>query len=473
LKRAVIRPRADLAVLAAWLAMPIGLAAQASTEQSARSQVFTLDQAIQYAVDHYPTVRAALEQINVSSAGVDVARAAYLPRLDSLWQSNRATANNVFGQILPQPVLPAMSGPVLASPSGQSVWGSATGALFTWEPVDFGLRRAAVAGADAALSQARAAEALTRLDVQGAVGAAFLSILAAQRAVTAAQADFDRRDTLARAVRTLVDNQLRPGADASRVDAERAAAQTRLIRAQEALALAETMMARLLGANASAVAIDAASLLERVPPAEVTPDAAGAHPLVRVRQAAVDSARAQQDVLARADLPRLYVMSSAFARGSGANVNGAFDGGADGLGFDRANWAAGIQVVFPNVFDFASLRARKTAAAALERAQSAQYDEAVLTIASQQEAAAAMLQASRAVAANTPVQLAAARQSETQASARYQAGLAGVTEVADAQSLLAQAEYQDELARVDIWRALLAQAVAQGTLASFLNLVRP
>ena len=78
----------------------------------------------------------------------------------------------------------------------------------------------------------------------------------------------------------------------------------------------------------------------------------------------------------------------------------------------------------------------------------------------------------RAVTANTPVQLAAAQQSEAQARARYQAGLASIVEVADAQSLLAQAEYQDQIARVDVWRALLAEAIAHGDLTSFLNQVR-
>jgi outer membrane protein TolC len=102
-------------VLVGVLTTPAGLWAQASTTtQAAAPQVFTLEQAIQYAVDHYPAVRVALEQVNVSSAGVNVARAAYLPRLDSLWQSNRATANNIFGQVLPQSVIPALSGPVLA-----------------------------------------------------------------------------------------------------------------------------------------------------------------------------------------------------------------------------------------------------------------------------------------------------------------------------------------------------------------------
>ena len=82
-----------------------------------------------------------------------------------------------------------------------------------------------------------------------------------------------------------------------------------------------------------------------------------------------------------------------------------------------------------------------------------------------------MVQTAQAVADNTPIQLAAAQQSESQARARYQAGLASIVEVADAQGLLAEAEVRDQLARIDVWRARLAQAVAQGTLAPFVSLV--
>jgi len=106
--------------------VPALSAAQTPASQTVPPQTLTLDQAMQYAVDHYPTVRAALEQVNASMAGVDIARSAYLPRLDSLWQSNRATANNILGQVLPQSVIPSLSGPVLPSASAESVWGSAT-----------------------------------------------------------------------------------------------------------------------------------------------------------------------------------------------------------------------------------------------------------------------------------------------------------------------------------------------------------
>ena len=57
------------------LTAPFAAWAQVSTGGAAAPRAFTLEQAIQYAVDHYPTVRAALEAVNVSTAGVSVARA--------------------------------------------------------------------------------------------------------------------------------------------------------------------------------------------------------------------------------------------------------------------------------------------------------------------------------------------------------------------------------------------------------------
>src|ERR1700674_4185585 len=312
------RPVRVVFLLLGVVMMPQGVWAQPPAGQTGPQQALTLEQAIQYALDHYPTVRAALEQTNASAAGVSVAKSAYLPRLDSLWQSNRGTVNNIFGQVLPQSVIPAMSGPVLPSVSRGSVWGSATGALFSWEPLDFGLRQAAVASAEAAVARARAGEALTRLEVQTAVGTAFLNIVGAQRAVAALQADVDRRDLLSRAVHTLVDNQLRPGAEASRSDAERAAAQTRLIQAQQSVTLAQITLARVLGVTIGAVAIDATTLVDRLP-VDAPTAATQTHPLTQVRQAAVDMARAQEAILSRTDWPHVYFQSSVFARGSGAN----------------------------------------------------------------------------------------------------------------------------------------------------------
>jgi outer membrane protein TolC len=297
-------------------------------------------------------------------------------------------------------------------------------------------------------------------------------VVGAQQAVAAAEADAQRREVLARAARALADNQLRPGADASRANAERAAAETRAIQARQMFVIAQSTLRRVLGITAGPASINAGRLLDAIPPASPITAAAAEHPLAQSRRAAVDVAHAQEDVLANTDRPRLYLQSSIYARGSGADPSGSLHGGADGLGLDRANWAAGVQVVFPNLFDFSSLRARRAASASSTRAETARFDEALLTVTGQQETADAFAGAARAIAVNTPVQLAAARESEAQARARYDAGLASIVEVAESQALLAQAEYQDAVARVDVWRALLAQAVARGNVGTFIELVR-
>lgn len=92
----------------------------AQTPPAASPQRFTLQEALQYAADHYPSVKAAIEEVNASSAGVRVAKAESLPRLDGVWQTNRATVNNVTGLLLPQSVVPGISGPPLRDASSGS-----------------------------------------------------------------------------------------------------------------------------------------------------------------------------------------------------------------------------------------------------------------------------------------------------------------------------------------------------------------
>src|SRR5258707_14098464 len=106
--------------------------------QQAPPQTLTLDAAVDLAEGNYPAIRVARAQAQVASEQIGLARTAYLPRLDLLWQENRASTNNIFGALLPQGVIPSISGPVLGTKSFSSTFGSAGGALFSWEPFDFG-----------------------------------------------------------------------------------------------------------------------------------------------------------------------------------------------------------------------------------------------------------------------------------------------------------------------------------------------
>jgi outer membrane protein TolC len=240
-----------------------GAAQTQSGDQAKR--VFTLEQAVDFALKNYPAVRTSLERVRAAEAGVGLARTNYLPRggrslagqSSDRQQHHRIAAAAVHHR--------SISGPVPISASNQSAWGSAAGLLFSWEPLDFGYREAKVDAARAAQNRATAEASLTRLDVGVATVNAYMTLLAAEQTVRAAQADVHRREEFVKSVHVLVDNQLRPGADASRADADLARARVNLARAQQQDAISRAFLADILGIADSRVEIQESGLLGGMP----------------------------------------------------------------------------------------------------------------------------------------------------------------------------------------------------------------
>jgi len=444
-----------------------------STAQSdqAPSKALTLEDALNYALKHYPAVRASLEQVSAARAGVTLARTQYLPQLNGVYQDSRATQNQVPGIWLPTPITATVEGPIGPS-SGQSFWGSQAAAFFSWEPLDFGLRPSIVGQAKSAQEKSDADLAVTQLLVATAVGNYFLTALATQQAVIAAQANVDRWQVFDHSIHILVDNSLRPGADASRADAQLAIARTQLYQAQQSEQAALATLAALMGTAGAEIRLDAGRLLE-LPSADSLPALAPTNnPLARDEMAAVRQVQAQEKTLSRTDFPRIFLQAEGFARGSEVPNNGSAIGNWNGLAPARGNWVAGITIMFPNIFDLKALSAEKQVAQATERTQQALYDKAIQDLTGQVQAALAQLKTAQLVAQQTPIELAAARASETQSRARYNASLATLVEVADAEGLLAQAEIDDAVARLNVWRSLFGVAYAQGNLQPFLDVLR-
>ena len=432
-------------------------------------QSITLSAAVQNAVKHYPSVRVSEEQLAAAAAAIQLARTAYLPKADVFAQFNRATRNNVFGMLLPQSTLPSISGPVIESNNLGSVWGSAAGALVTWEPFDFGLRKADVEAADAARARSEAAVRRTEYEVAVATADAYLTTVAAQETVRAAHAGVDRARTIVGAIAAQVNAELRPGADQSRAEAELAAASTQLIQAEQAVEVSRATLSQFTGLDSPTIALDPEGLLRPPPrgPDDLTVAKAADNPISREQDAAVAEARARLRSLERSYFPRFSLEGAAFGRGSGAELDGRRLGGMNGLAPNVQNYALGVSVTFP-VLSLPALRAREESQSATIRAQEARSEQIKRELTAQWNRAVATLNGARRVALNTPVQVSSARTASQQATARYQAGLATIAEVADAQRLLTQAEIDDSLARLGVWRALLAIAAAAGDVTPFL-----
>ncbi len=431
-------------------------------------QPLKLDAAVELALTNYPAIKTAQAQAAAAQANIDLVRTVYLPRLDLLYQENRATRNNVFGAVLPQSVIPSISGPVLGSTSMDTTFGSAGGSLFSWEPFDFGVRKAQVDVARAYTNQAKANVTVTELDVAASAADAFMALAANEQAVRAAEANVFRAQTFANAVHALVNSQLRAGSEAARADAELSVAKTQLLRAKQLTEISRATLAEALGLPGSSVSIASDRLLE-LPLDTTTPvPKFDFHPLAIAQKSAIDIVRAREHVLARSYVPRFNLQASLSGRGTGALTNGLFEGGWHGLFPDTPNYGVGMTVTFP-AFDIFSIRARRHVEAGNEAVERSRYDQTIQALKGQYARAQALIDGAVRIAQETPSQLKAAQDAERLTVERYKYGLATVTDVADAQRLLAQAEIDDSVARLNIWRALLVAAKLQGDLKPFLE----
>lgn len=455
-----------------WAIIGVAVAlAGAAHAAPAPTNPLTLGEALDYARAHYPAVQAALAQKVAADRDVDVARAAYLPQINLLYQVNRATVNNITGVLLPQGVIPSISGPVLPR-SDQSAWNSGAGALVSWRPIDFGYRSAKVQAAMAADAAAARSAELSEQDVLTATNDAFMNLAAAQSLAAAATANEARLHAFADAVHALVNNTLRPGVDAEQADAAESLAQVALIQAKTDVENQRAVLATLVDRPAAGLAIEVAPL-EAVPATDLFAESSdvSAHPAAQIAAARVRQQAAELRAIGSQYAPQFDVVGAAYGRGGGKTAAGAYGTGSAGLDPDVGNWAVGVQVTVP-LGSFPARRAQEAGQKARVAAAEASYRQTVDDLSERLAQARTNLASAVSIAKITPVALEAARQGEAQQRARFQSGLATVVDVTAAEAALSQAESQDAIARLNVWRALAALAAARGDVTPFRNLLR-
>lgn len=448
---------------------PLVLYTVAAAAQISGGNETSLSAIVSEAQRHFPSVRVSQEDLNASAARLALARTAYLPRLDGLAQFNRGTRNNVFGPLLPQAVIPSMSGPVIGTNNGGSVWGSATGLLVSWEPFDFGLRHANVNAAAAARDRARASAQRTELEVAAGSADAYLTELASISTRIAAAAAVQNWETLRTSIHALVSAQLRAGADESRIDAEHAAAINQLALADQAIETSRATMLKFAPESGAGIIIPGRLQTDLPDLSTVNPEfAPSQNPAVAEQEATVKQNSAQLHAIERSWVPKVYLEGSGYARGTGAQTDGQRLSGANGLAPNVGNYVAGVSISFP-FLDFASIHARESEQGANLRAAKATEDLTIRTLQEQFSQALAMVKTAKTIAENAPVQVKAAQTALDQATARYKAGLVPIDDLAEAQRLFVQAQIDDSVARLNVWRAFLRLQFVRGDLQPFLD----
>ncbi|MHB8419138.1 MAG: TolC family protein [Myxococcales bacterium] len=420
----------------------------------------SLEAAISFALAHQPAVREAVESQTAAEAEVSVRRTAYLPSLDLFGEEDVAGLQPVSGLLFPLPGLPASSG---APEAAAFAPGSALGGSADWN-ADLFHRMALV---DVALAEQARAEQATlgeRLAVASNAGEAYLRLAEAEERVRAERVNVSRAQAFQGVVDVLVRQELRPAADASRAAAILSLARVALAQGVELAARERARLAVALGAPGAPLQLSLGGLVSPPAPAREPSAPSPRNPYLLERSEAVVVRDRTRRAIGLEYLPRLDVVLALWGHGSAFPPSPTPGGG---LVPNSPSFAAGLVLSWPALSLF-EIRARSRQAAALTERSRASQQRVAQAVAGQIDEARARLEGSLAVAAETPIALSAARVTEAQALARYQAGLVTVVEVAEAERILAQAEVEDSVARLEIHRAHLLLARAVGDLSPFL-----
>jgi outer membrane protein TolC len=416
----------------------------------------SLPQALDYARAHQPDLAAARARLTAAHADAEIPRSLYLPRVAAVAQVLEGTANNTTTSYLGAPGvdIPRIGGTKTVSSGSWSPEPSTlAGVTVRQEVFDFGRVAALSAAADALVDVQREGERSTELDVDTSVVEGFLAVSASHQVLSAAQAAQRRAQAHADLAQAGVGSGLRAPIERTRALADLARAQIGVVRAQGALASAQAIFAATVGTPESSLDAvgDAPPLHPELSSEEAIRIASERDPQIKALDAQVRASHARTTAIGRELFPDLQLTGSLNSRAGGSlPTAGEVPSGGGWLPV-VPNWDVGLVLSWP-IFDRTVISRRNASsareiadAAVLQSAKdrlTAAVQQAVLELHSAREALPALEAAERA-----------ARDNQAQADARFRAGLGTSVELADAESLLTDAQIQLAVGRFNASRA--------------------
>jgi outer membrane protein TolC len=436
----------------------------------------SIREAVDIALRNFPSIVHKQFKLRAAIANVTLAKTQYLPNLNADIQESEITANRVASVVMNNvsgfDTVPIDSGPPSTTSSMRPITNNLQGLNMNWLLVDFGLRHA---NDDFAYADARAARAdlkLTKLDVAFDAADAFLTAVATKQIIKSTQAALDHVEAADLRAKTLVAQGLRPGVEAADWEFEVARSKIKVIKAEKEARLSLVDLAEKMGVASTDIDVVSEPLIRG--PIESRERPFGpfdltSHPFAQVEVAEIERWKAKVEVLDKAYRPHLWLNSSVWGKGSGDKIN-IIPQVAGGALPQTFNYMVGLSFSFP-FMEYFPLQAEKKMAYSNEMAAKANLDLALQILEKKDARARILLAEARRVAEQTPRMVRAAKVREVKALQRYGTGLTNMVTVADAERALAEAEVEDAVAQVDVWRSILSIAYVQGNLQPFLELV--
>lgn len=444
----------------ALLALFAATALPAPPARAEPPRPLTLERALEEARAAHPSLLAAQARVKAAEADADVARAQWLPQAGLVVELVGATVNNSTATFINTPLLdlPRIGATTINpadAPSGVPYPSTLLAFGLRQTLFDFGRIGAQVSLANAWTKVERARGDGLTLDLELGVRQAYLGVLGAKGLLRAAEESLTRAKTRRDFVAAAVKQDLRPGIELTRAQADVERAELARLRAAAGVEGAQISLASAVGSKAYALDAVEAPREDATPPppaAALEADAVANDPVLRELRARAEAARALVRVAETARLPSLYLTGALSLRSGGALPSaGNPVPFADGWLPSVPNYSLGVILSVP-VLDFvadARIRSAKLASSAiLLEADAVEH---------RLRGAARLVSSGAALAARAlpalDATLAVAKKNQDQAEGRLREGLGTATELADAEALRVEAEVQRVLGALELDKA--------------------
>ncbi|WP_153796783.1 TolC family protein [Foetidibacter luteolus] len=435
-------------------------------------QPISLKQILASVESNYPSIKAKALTEQAGKFYVAAAEKDFLPDIIAGHQFSYSTNNGLVGSFYNnEGTTISTSGGVKKSNIYQGVFGSFTTLAVNWRLFTFGRLQQAV-------NYAKSQQQLAADDYENEVFRqkveaidAYLQLALLQKLQTAQQENLERALTFQQYISSRAGAGLLPGADSSYANAEVAKARLALLQSQQNAEQQKIMLTRLSGIATDSITADTSYFLQQLPvQAPGDSISINAHPYLKYAGQRVKAAEEKSLMVKKAVLPTVNLVGMGWARGSGIDkeTNAYSSAVTDGIPWQTFNYMGALAVKW-NITSLARNKQELKAAMAETQASKYSYNEQERLL--QQQLANANLQFNLALQQTlvAPLQYQSAMDAYSQSNARYQAGLATLTDLIQTLYALNRADVDKAVAYNNVWRSLLMKAASSGSLSLITN----
>jgi outer membrane protein TolC len=439
----------------------------------AQTKNYSLLNLIDSAQHYFPALMQKSAFIEAGKAAITDTRHSFLPQLKFSEQLNIGSANSVAGSFFTFGITPSASGSIRAENNSGAASANVAVLYSEYELANFGLNHAKLNTAKAYLN-------LQQTDLQKEqyllnlnIAKLYFNILRNQYRLGADQQNIDRYQSIFTVIQALALSGIKPGSDSSLAKAELSKTKISYNQTLGSIAQLKEQLAYLTGIPAKVLTLDSLSVntINKKPvAADFIMDTVN-NPLVDYYVKKRDIVLATQNLISKSYLPKILLAGSSWARGSSIQYNDQYKSLANGLGYQRFNYAVGIAFTY-NLFNGIYKKDKLAINHYLLQASDYELQQQKLALSSSVNQANNALKTTMDNLTELPVQLQSAEDTYQQKLAQYKAGLISLIDLTNASFVLyrSQTDYIETLN--DWYMAQLDKAASAGNLIPFIQTIK-